>query len=134
VRNAHAGEVSDRDYQIDHLSDAELVGERYAAPRVRFSEPGYYRAKVMYQEHWGYASLRIQWRKTVNESYAPIEPRLLYAVHPGTAAGISVATGGVAAVASCSEGAVAVDDRLAGVDTVRFGVCTEPRNCVQFSL
>ena len=101
------------------------MGERNDEVTVRFSEPGYYRAKFVHQEFAGWASIWVSWRTSANESYAPIDPRLLYAAHPGLPVGVSVVTGGVSAVAACDAGAVSADARLSGLNTSPMRVCPD---------
>ena len=89
---------------------------------MRFTEAGYYRAKVQFQEFYGHASLRMQWRRSQADAYAQIDPKVLYAAHPGMPVAIEVVTGGVPAVPACDSGAVEADARLSGVSTAANGV------------
>lgn len=118
-----AGEIAvSRDLQIDEHSDAELLGGRGAQPIVRFTEAGYYRAKVQLQEFTGHVSLRLQWRRSQEESYRRIDPALLYAAHPGLPLAVEVVTGGVPALPACEAGVVEADARLSSLSTAAMGV------------
>jgi hypothetical protein len=105
---------------IDEASDDELVGGSGDKPIIKFSEAGYYRMKLLWCEFGGYASLHTRWKRSAESTYRVIEPRLLYAVHPGMPVGVRVAIGSVLAEAKCSAGSVSTEASVGSADGSRL--------------
>lgn len=87
---ARAGEVVAPDFEINHNVDDELVGTRNDRPLVTFSEPGYYRVKIVWSEGAGHAGLLLKWKRPGDSAFQRVHASDLYAVHPGMPVGVAV--------------------------------------------